>query len=181
MPSNLGPAPCDQSASSCCLRPLAHPERSEERELRLQHYLSSYTEGRWGRRETERESWPAPVAASRGRLHMLLSFKPRWSYPLVNMASQVSWMHQLLHQSCWYLGKGWEKDGKREKSPVTQKWRGPWCKLDYDPIWEIRVKLLTTEAYLFPWQFTFCFLPKGQAISRCSTAEPSFPVRPGSQ
>ena len=94
-------------------------------------------------RDRERESWPPPVAEIRRRLHLVLSFKPWWSYPLVNMASQVSWMHQLLHQSCWYLGKGWEKDGKREKSPVTQKWRGPWCKLDYDPIWEIRVKLLS--------------------------------------
>ena len=39
-----------------------------------------------GTGERQRESWPPPVAASRGRLHMVLSFKPRWSYPLVNMA-----------------------------------------------------------------------------------------------
>ena len=39
-----------------------------------------------GTGERQRESWPPPVAASRGRLHMVLSFKPRWSYPHVNMA-----------------------------------------------------------------------------------------------
>ena len=39
-----------------------------------------------GTGERQRESWPPPVAESRGRLHMVLSFKPQWSYPLVNMA-----------------------------------------------------------------------------------------------
>ena len=37
-------------------------------------------------RDRERESWPPQVAEIRRRLHMVLSFKPRWSYPLVNMA-----------------------------------------------------------------------------------------------
>ena len=60
----------------------------EKWELRLQHYLSSYTGGDGtGERQRERESWPPPVAESRRRLHMVLSFKPCWSYPLVNNGS----------------------------------------------------------------------------------------------
>lgn len=46
-------------------------EVRRERELKLQHYLSSYTEWRWGRRETE--SGPPPVAESRRRLHVVLA------------------------------------------------------------------------------------------------------------
>ena len=39
------------------------------------------------------------------------------------------------------------------------------------------MKLLTHWGNQFPWQLNHCFLPKGQAISRHSTAEPSFPSK----
>lgn len=85
MPSNLGPAPCNRSASSYCLTPQAHPERSENWGSNI---ICPVTLGAMEQeRDRERESWPPPVAESRRRLHMVLSFKPCWSYPLVNNGS----------------------------------------------------------------------------------------------
>lgn len=121
----------------------------EKWQLRFQHYLSSYTGGDGTgerHRERERQSWPPPVAESRRRLHMVLSFKPCWSYPLVNNGS-VSVLNASTGPSIMLVPRKWEKgeqschpEVKRSMMPV-----GLWSHLgnqsgSFSPI----------EVYLFP-------------------------------
>lgn len=60
-------------------------EKWGERELRL-NIINPVTLRGDGVGEKETESGPPPGAESRRRLHMALSFKPRWSRPLGHMA-----------------------------------------------------------------------------------------------